>query len=276
MKNEKVITSLADLSPRALFSIIFETTWSTDHTLYKNLDEHFDAFRCRHAVTDEEKNFLRNSESYDNPNYNDILLKALAKSDHNDVLKFNWTFVSKGGNSKNSLAYPDQKENPYAWIIPYIKGRTQQLKDQHLYFWNRSEDHSKHSYFRQKIERTMTNENSKYYRLNLIDGSNFHRVSDYSDMFSKIFLQHILDANICPDTHNKELEYHCPLESGDYPRMIKGSWKNDTHGELFYITALDMYAMLEQHKLIMPKDTIRLFEYFILCLCSLYSFFICS
>ena len=134
MENEKEITCVNDLSLRGILTLIFEWSLNKDVILYTNLDKHFCAFTCRRWLTEKEKNYVRHERKKEDLNTNDLLIKALAKSDYNDYFNFLWTFKSVGEANK-LIAYTKQDPNPYEWFHTYLDAHISLLTKKKLNYW---------------------------------------------------------------------------------------------------------------------------------------------
>jgi len=204
------IQNINELSLNELLTSAFDWARINDKKLYKNMDNGFDAFKCRQGLEINKKSVVIKDKS----DVIRFLIEGLNKSDYHDTLKYTWTFINGGGNSDEDIyrlfanITPNPEDHPYLEIIPYIDQRMKDLKSKKLDTWHRSEDHVKHKHFRWWIRNILKREKSYAMRLFVENDTrcfDTFSIADIDSVGFKEILNYILDNNICPDIHHKSL-----------------------------------------------------------------------
>jgi hypothetical protein len=247
MGRDTVYKSVDDFTMSMLLTPVFNWAYENDLTLYRNLDKHFDAFKSRSMWSCEEdqmRSILKNTEF----NPLDFLTRAVNKADYNDTLRFRWTFtydrsVNKG-EADYEWKYGNMKEHPYTALIPLIDERMKYLKDNNLDDWHKSEDHDKHDHFRYWINNFLTEDKLFSMRLFVENDTKaldtlYIGTNQYQE-FNEI-LKYILENNICPDPHHKELIVSDFANPDIYnPRKINSSGQFGGFWYLVYLTSTEL------------------------------------
>jgi hypothetical protein len=236
-----------------LVTSVFDWAYNNDLDLYKNLDGTFDAFNCRNSVSPEQRKETCRKELFETNTPLYLLDRAIEISDYQDTLKFKWAFVlnnnsTNKGHFSYDWKYSSDKPNPYSSLTPIIEARLAFLERNGLADWHKSEDHTKHSHFRQRLSTLQLNDGSSHYQLrffvlntgNVRSFDTINVGSSDSDSYAAI-LQYILDKNICPDPHYAKLEVPDFANPDSHnPRYITSSVRLGGFNYLVYLTASEL------------------------------------
>lgn len=236
---------------KLLLGIAINWASKNDGILYHNIDHIYGRYNIDINLNDKEEmkvvNYIR--ENYD---INEILSMAVEKADFDDIIKLSGIFLYSHHNWSPigiyDWKYKENKENPYSFINPKIKYKIRDLESKN-YKWHKSKDHIKHKHFRFWINRFLENKDEKIYNMRLFVENDtrcfetLHVGNNYNSDLFDIILQYILDNDIVPDPHNKELEVPDFVEKYNpyNTRKIKASGVEGGFWYLVYLTAEELY-----------------------------------
>jgi hypothetical protein len=216
-------------------AIAFRWALKYDKRLFMNLLDMFKEFNFN------EHGLLDNYIIDESVNIIEVLTTAINEcGDYESILSFTWLFDRRVEyydytNYKYTLA----EEHPYKELIPIIKEKRNWLEKNGISNWRKSLNHEKHQHFRFWINKILTantdkdnNLYNKILHLSLLPNNDTRVFShlylcdnhnNKTDSFNQI-LKYILDNNIIPDIHKKQVEFIDPINPDRHnPRMVKTS-----------------------------------------------------
>ncbi|ADO59860.1 hypothetical protein [Paenibacillus polymyxa] len=240
--------NLKGITLNMILTKVFNWAYENDPVLYKNLDLHFKAQHCRSALSEDEMRevFLLKLVSKDD--VLKLLTKAITLSDFHHTNKFSWVFG-------NSLSYKEagseEWKDSYRDVISQIQTHFDLLRDRGFDSWHKSTDLKKHNHFRFWMNKFLRDDQLYFLRFfvqhtgNLQSFDTLYVGTNESESYHAI-IQYILDQNICPDPHHKELQVPDFVNPDIYnPRSIQSSGRFGGFHYLVYLTAAELQEIYE-------------------------------
>lgn len=205
-----------EFNTRTLLGIAMMWARKNDNILYANLDYSFGSYELGLDLNDKE---LMKKVKYtlENNKIEDILKESIYRSDYDDATSLYMTFQASHRNWNPgdiyNWKYDSFKENNYSFMNELIDNKRNELRKTGYDNWHKSKDHIKHNNFRYWINRLKEGKEEEILSLRLFVENDtkcfdtFRLCNNYhqKNVFNSI-MEYILDNDICPDKHYKELK----------------------------------------------------------------------
>lgn len=192
-----------------LLSQVCDWAYKEDRRLYENIDEVFSSHSMSNGDKLEKEILIQVSRE----TITDFFIAAIRQADYQDILKFTWLFINKGGREGRHV-YESFENHSYIHLRPYIDHRLKFLIENNLADWQISVNHRKHSHHRYHIERLIKNEDNRVNTMylfpvfsgNVVATEKLRLCNNHDDPNFNLILLYILNQGIVQNPHYKTIE----------------------------------------------------------------------